>query len=66
MKKSSRATHLYLCIFGPYDGQWRSIDEGLQAGYKQFNRAYSWGEPRKLSAILVHNESLQVRSGLKW
>ena len=64
--KALKRKKLYLCLFGPFAGQWKNMDEAQMAGYKAYNRAHSFGEPRKLSAILIHNETLQVQGGLKW
>ena len=66
MAKALARKKSYLCIYGPKDGQWISLDEGLKLGYKQFNRAYGWGEPKKLTAVLVFNAELQIKAGLKW
>jgi hypothetical protein len=64
--KALKRKATYLCILGPLHGTWATIDDGLASGYKQFNRAHSFKEPRKLSAILIHNESVQIQAGLKW
>jgi len=63
---AKKRTAKFLALDGPKDGQWLTIDEGLQAGYKQYNRAHSWGEPRKLTAILIHNASIKVKAGVTW
>ena len=66
MAKALRRKALYLCLLGPLSGQWRTLDEGVQNGYVQHNRAFSFGRPKKLSAIQIHQQSLEIAAGLKW